>query len=75
MMIREKNDFENFTQKLHDSSRKKTSKFGQFYVTLICSINLREKTHGTSRENINNICHLRHVWAHFPVRFSLFSIL
>ena len=42
MMIREKNDFENFTQKLHDSSRKTTPKFGQFDVTLICSINLRE---------------------------------
>ena len=26
MMIREKNDFENFTQKLHDSSRKKNIK-------------------------------------------------
>ena len=35
-------DFEIFTQKTHDSSRKIIKKVGQFYVTLICSLNLRK---------------------------------
>ena len=35
-------DFENFTQKIVDSCRKNIKKIGQFYVTLICSLNLRK---------------------------------
>ena len=35
-------DFEIFTQKTHDSSRKIIKKVGQFYVTLICSLDLRK---------------------------------
>ena len=35
-------DFEIFTQKTHDSSRKIIKKVGQFYVTLIRSLNLRK---------------------------------
>ena len=35
-------DFEFFTQKTHDSSRKIIKKVGQFYVTLICSLDLRK---------------------------------
>ena len=35
-------DFEIFTQKSHDSSRKIIKKVGQFYVTLICSLDLRK---------------------------------
>ena len=38
----EKIDFENFTQKIVDSCRKNIKKIGQFYVTLICSLNLRK---------------------------------
>ena len=34
-------DLKNFTQKFVDSSRKNVKKIGQFYVTLICSLNLR----------------------------------
>ena len=35
-------DFENFTQKIVDSSCKNIKKLGQFYVALICSLNLRK---------------------------------
>ena len=42
MAISEKIDFENFTQKIVDSCRKNIKKIGQFYVTLICSLNLRK---------------------------------
>ena len=35
-------DFDIFTQKTHDSSRKIIKKVGQFYVTLICSLDLRK---------------------------------
>ena len=35
-------DFENFTQKIVDSCCKNIKKIGQFYVTLICSLNLRK---------------------------------
>ena len=35
-------DLDIFTQKTHDASRKIIKKVGQFYVTLICSSNLRK---------------------------------
>ena len=44
MAISEKIDFENFTQKIVDSCRKNIKKIGQFYVTLICSLNLRKNS-------------------------------
>ena len=37
-------DFENFTQKIVDSCCKNIKKIGQFYVTLICSLNLRKNS-------------------------------
>ena len=69
-------DFENFTQKIVDSICKNIKKIGQFYVTLICSLNLRKKSHDSSRKNIKNGPFLFwHIFENFDTIWSMLRLI
>jgi len=51
-------DFENFTQKIVDSCCKNIKKIGQFYVTLICSLNLGHFFFDTFLKNLTRLGNL-----------------